>query len=289
MKFGSGADLLNGLNIHIGGPLYNPQKYNFGPQVGFAWQPAESMNKLVVRGGFGINYNQNEIAILANGFGNPPNVVNKNFCCSTPTTNTPGILYETATSTNSIFGYAPNPATITTFGSNNLPTTGVTAVTGFPSNPKTITNYHYSLDMEYQFPFEMVASLGYQGSESRHLLIQSNFNVIAGANGIALNPIANSIDYYANTGTGNYNAMIATLKHTFSHQFNIETQYTWDKAMDENSGPYEEDPYPYNSHAAYGRSDYNVANAFKIFGLWQPIIFRGQNNWGRKGRRRLVT
>jgi len=282
LKFGSGADLLNGLNIHVGGPLYNPQKYNFGPQVGFAWQPAESMNKLVVRGGFGLNYNQNEIAILANGFGNPPNVVNKNFCCSTPTTNTPGILYETATSPTSIFGYAPNPATITTFGSNNLPTTGVTAVTGFPSNPKTITNYHYSLEMEYQFPFEMVASLGYEGSESRHLLVQSNFNVIAGANGIALNPVANFIDYYANTGTGNYNAMIATLKHTFSHQFNIETQYTWGKAMDENSGPYEEDPYPYDSHAAHGRSDYNVANAFKIFGLWQPILFRGQNNWAEK-------
>jgi hypothetical protein len=136
--------------------------------------------------------------------------------------------------------------------------------------------------MEYQFPFEMVASLGYQGSESRHLLVQSNFNVIAGAEGAALNPTVNSIDYYANTGTGNYNAMIATLKHTFSHQFNVEAQYTWGKAMDENSGPYEEDPYPYNSHAAYGRSDYNVANAFKIFGLWQPVIFRGQNNWAEK-------
>jgi hypothetical protein len=282
LKYGTGTDLLSGLNIHVGGSLYNPQKYNFGPQVGFAWQPAESMNKLVVRGGFGLNYNQNEIAILANGFGNPPNVVNKNFCCSTPTANTPGILYETATSPNSIFGYAPNPATITTFGPNNLPTSGVTSVTGFPSDPKTITNYHYSLDAEYQLPFEMVASLGYQGSESRHLLVQSNFNVIAGAEGVALNPVVNSIDYYANTGTGNYNAMIATLKHTFSHQFNVEAQYTWGKAMDENSGPYEEDPYPYNSHAAYGRSDYNVANAFKIFGLWQPVIFRGQNNWAEK-------
>ena len=82
----------------------------------------------------------------------------------------------------------------------------------------------------------MVASLGYQGSESRHLLVQSNFNVIAGAEGVALNPVVNSIDYYANTGTGNYNAMIATLKHTFSHQFNVEAQYTWGKAMDENSG-----------------------------------------------------
>jgi hypothetical protein len=284
LRYGSGTSALSGLNIKIGSNLYTPQKWNFGPQLGFAWLPAESMNRLVIRGGFGVNYNQNEIAILASGNGNPPNAVQANFCCSTPTRNAPGILYETATSINSIFGYAPNPATITTFGSNNLPLSGSNPifVTGYQSNPKTITNYHYSLDVEYQFPFEMVASLGYQGSESRHLLVQSNFNAIAAANGMALNPIVNFLDYYANTGTGNYNAMIATLKHTFSHQFNIEAQYTWAKAMDENSGPYQEDPYPYNPHLAYGRSDYNVADAFKIFGLWQPIIFRGEHNWAEK-------
>ena len=39
--------------------------------------------------------------------------------------------------------------------------------------------------------------------------------------------------------------------------------------------PYEEDPYPYHPHAAYGRSDYNVQNAFKLFGLWQPVFFHG--------------
>ena len=244
--------------------------------------PRQSENRLVLRGGFGINYNQNEIAILANGFGNPPNAVNKNFCCSTPTSNTPGILYETATNANSIFGYAPNPATITTFGPNNLPLTGVTSVTGFPSNPKTISNYHYSLDAEYQFPYSLVASLGYQGSQSRHLLVQSNFNVIASAGGAALNPVVNFLDYYDNVGTGNYNAMIAVLRHTFSHHFNLDVQYTWANAMDENSGPYEEDPYPYNSHAAYGRSDYNVANGFKLFGLWQPVFFKNGNGWPEK-------
>jgi len=283
LQFGSGSDPLGNLGIRVGGALYTPQKTNFGPQLGFAWQPKESMNRLVVRGGFGVNYNQNEIAILANGFGNPPNVVNKDFCCSTTSTNIPGILYETATSINSLFGYAPNPAAITSFGPNNLPTSGSPiSVTGFESNPKTITNYHYSLDTQYQFPWSVIATLGYQGSESRHLLVQSNYNVIAAGNGEALNPVANFIDYYANTGTSNYNAMIATLKHSFSNHFNLEAQYTWSKSMDENSGPYTEDPYPYNSHAAYGRSDYNVADSFKLFGLWQPVFFHGGNAWAEK-------
>lgn len=282
LRFGQGADQLTGMSIHVGGPLYSPQKVNLGPQLGFAWQPKESENRLVVRGGFGINYNQNEIAILANGFGNPPNVVNKNFCCSTTSGTAPGILYQTATDIHSIFGYAPNPAAITAFDTNNLPTSGVTSVTGFPSNPKTIVNYHYSLDAEYQFPWNVVATLGYQGSESRHLLVQSNYNVIAAANGIALNPITNFIDYYANTGTANYNAMVATLRHSFANHFSVEGQYTWAKTMDETSGPYSEDPYPFDPKAAYGRSDYNVGNAFKVFGMWQPVIFRGSHAWIEK-------
>jgi hypothetical protein len=282
LQFGQDANLLTGLNVHVGGALYTPQKSNFGPQIGFAWQPRKDQNRLVIRGGFGINYNQNEIAILANGFGNPPNVVSKNFCCSTPTSNTPGILYEAATDIHSLFEYAPNPATITTFGTNNLPTSGVTSLTGFDPNPKTIVNYHYSLDTEYQFPWSVVATLGYQGGEYRHLLVQSNYNVIAGASGLALNPIANFIDYYANTGTGNYNAMIATLRHNFANHFSIDGQYTWAKAMDENSGPYSEDPYPFDSQAAYGRSDYNVDNAFKLFGMWQPVILHGDHAWIEK-------
>ncbi len=279
-QFSPGPTGLSDLSVRVGGMLYQPQKSNVGPQIGFAWQPLESANRLVVRGGFGINYNQNEIAILANGFGNPPNVVNVDFCCSTPTTTIPGILYETATNINSLFGYAPNPATITTFNSNNLPANGSPiSLTAFPQNPKTITNYHYSLDTQYQFPGSIVATLGYQGSESRHLLIQSNYNAIVAGEGGTLNPAANFIDYYANTGTSNYNAMIATLKHSFANHFNLEGQYTWAKAMDENSGPYSEDPYPYNSHAAYGRSDYDIANSFKAFGLWQPVFFKGSRGW----------
>ncbi len=287
-RFGTGTNPLDGMNIRVGGNLYEPQKSNWGPQVGFAWLPKQNDGKLVIRGGFGMNYNQNEIAITANVIGNPPNAVNANFICPYPYTNNPscagtGILYETAGDAHSIFGYAPNPNAITTFGNDNLPLSGSPIqVTGFDAKPKTISNYHYSLDTQYQLPYDMVATIGYQGSQARHLFVQNNWNAVAAANGFALNPKVNNLDFYTNAGTGNFNALITSLAHNFAHGFQAEVQYTWAKAMDENSGPYEEDFYPYNTHAAYGRSDYNVQNAFKVFGLWQPVFFRGNHSWVEK-------
>lgn len=280
LRFGNGGNPLDGLNIRVGGSLYSPQKSNFGPQFGFAWQPERFHNKMVVRGGFGVNYNQNETAITANGNGNPPNAVQANFTCPYPYNDNPtcagtGILYQVASDIHSLFGFAPNPATITEFDSNNLPVSGAAFVTGFQAKPKTIQNMHFSLATEYQLPFDLVLSLGYQGSLTRHLYIQYNYNAIAAAKGYALNPAVNFLDFYANSGNGNYNAMLASISHNFSHSFQASAQYTWGKAMDENSGPYSEDFYPVDSHAAYARSDYNVQNQFKIYGLWQPVFFHG--------------
>jgi hypothetical protein len=60
-----------------------------------------------------------------------------------------------------------------------------------------------------------------------------------------------------------------------------DTQFTWSKCMDTSSGPYFEQPYPYNTNLDYGRCDYNVGKAFRIFGVWQPIFFHG-NSWKEK-------
>jgi len=287
VELGSGDAALTGMQIRVGGSLQSSPKGNFGPQIGFAWQPAGTNHKAVIRGGFGINFNQNEIAILANGTGNPPNAVSPSYTCGYPYTTNPSctgskIVYAVGNTINSLFNYPPNPNTITTFGSNNLPTGSATSgVTGFPGSMKTITNYHYSLEADYQLPFNSVATLGYQGSEMRHLLIQDIWNAIAAQAGFAMNPNANFVDYYENSGNGNFNSMVATLAHNLGYHFQAEAMYTWGKAMDENSGPYSEDPYPYNSHAAYARSDYNVTNAFKAFGLWQPVFFAG-HSWAEK-------
>ena len=62
---GAGSNYLTGLTVRKGNS-WNAQKDNFGPQIGFAWSPSQFHDKLVVRGGYGLNYNQEEIAISAN-------------------------------------------------------------------------------------------------------------------------------------------------------------------------------------------------------------------------------
>ena len=53
-------------------PAWNAQKLNFGPQVGFNWSPLSSNGRIVFRGGYGLNYNQQQIATANNYDGNPP-------------------------------------------------------------------------------------------------------------------------------------------------------------------------------------------------------------------------
>ncbi|HEX4020936.1 MAG TPA: carboxypeptidase regulatory-like domain-containing protein [Acidobacteriaceae bacterium] len=282
LQLGTGNAMFNDIRLRVGGNLYTAQKGNFGPEVGFAWSPAANQGKFVVRGGFGMNYDEEEIAISANGGSNPPSVVTPNFSSVSPTQISPGIVYQIPSDVHSLFGYPPNRNTIVKFNSNNLPTTGQVGVTGFPANLPTMYSYHYSLGTQYQIGQQWVATLGYQGSIGRHIITQYNANVLGAAYGIPLNPTVNSVDYYGNEGNSSYNAMLVGLKHEFSHTFLADADYTWSKSMDDGSQPYYEDPYPYNPKLAWGRSDYNVQNAFKLYGLWQPVFFHGSHGWIEK-------
>jgi hypothetical protein len=275
---GTGADLLTGLSVPTRSSLYDVQKGNFGPQLGFAWSPS---TKLVLRGGFGLNYNQEEIAISANGNGNPPAITSPNFTSSSPADINPNIVYGTSTDLNSFSGFAINPAAIQSFNTNNLPTTGTTTVTAFPNKLPTQYTYHYSLGAEYDLGHALVATVGYQGSDSKHTYYHYDLNAVAAANGIAFNPAVTSVNDFGNEGHGNYNALLLGLKHQFSHQFTFDANFTWAKSLDTSSAPYSEDPYPYDTSISYGRSDYNIGKAFKLYGMWQPIFFHG-NSWLEK-------
>ena len=289
-RFGSGAALYTGLNIRVGGNLWNPQKGNFGPQLGFNWSPDVFHGKMTVRGGYGLNFNQEEIAISANTGNNPPVQGYYNFQYNSPSdpgSNGGDIIYGISSSPTSLNGFASNPHTITSYNSANLPTAGNANVaifgTGTGSLPTAYAN-HYSLDTEYQIGKELVLSAGYEGSTSRHLINHETPNAPAVVQGVALNPLITGGDFWTNIGSANNNALLIELKHPFVHHFSADAQFMWAKSMDtDGSGPYSEDPYfPENPAYSYGRSDSNIGKSLKVFGLWQPVIFHSEHSWAEK-------
>lgn len=282
VRFGSGTDMLTGMRVQRGGDLWAPQKWNFGPQFGFAWTPAFYKQRVVIRGGFGLNYNQEEIALSANVFANPGLTISPGFTMSTPSSPNPGIVYAVPTDVHSLFGYPPNPNTVITFGANGLPTTGKVGVTAFRSDMPTMYTEHYSLDTQTDLGAQFVLTLGYQGSTSRHTYFHYDANAVASVRGIPLNPQVPNVNYFDNTGHGSYNAMIATLRHQFSHHFMVDAQFTWSRSMDTSSAPYSQQFYPYDSSLNWGRSDYDVARQERIYGLWQPVFFHGNHAWIEK-------
>ena len=148
--------------------------------------------------------------------------------------------------------------------------------------------HHYSLDMQYDLGHQYVMSLGYQGSLSRNIFFHENPLAVPATLGYTLNPQIGGGDYWGVNGRGNYNAMLAELKHQFSHQFMADAQFTWAKSMDTSSAPYSEQPYPYNVDLNYGRSDYNITKAVQAIWHVAASLLPRQQRLDGKDRRRLV-
>jgi hypothetical protein len=281
---GAGANALTGAFVRVGGNLYNSSYHNFGPQIGFAWSPGrfpllrqDFHNHLVVRGGFGIGYSRGEQAILLNGRSNPPLVAGDNLFGS-------NILYAASSDPHNINGFPSNPHTIVTFNPNNLPASGApVSLTGFDTNFPTPVTYRYSLGTQYDLGHNWVVSVGYQGSLSRHYTRNQNFNLVNFQN---LNPQIQSFGRFTNDSNGSYNALLTELQHKFSSTFEIDGQYTFSKAEDNYSGDFHGDfdpgADPFNRQAEFAPADYDVRHNFKLYGVWTPRIFHGDNSWLEK-------
>lgn len=278
LELGQGANALTGMQLIVGGNLYNAPWSNFAPQVGFAWSPSKFGGNTVIRGGFGIGYTGLEEAISLNGRDNPPSVVNPQLFATGPVSTAP-ILYSTSSGINDFNGFPSNPSTISAFGPNNLPLSGTTTVAGFPASLPTTYLYRYSLEIQHEFNYQWVFTLGYQGSTGHHLTRQYDENIVYGVAGAPLNPTVTQTQWNANDGNSNYNAMLVGIRHGFSRWFQFEANYRWSKLMDNASQPYYLDPYMWNPKASWGPADYDVRNAFKAFGVWQTPWFLGQHNW----------
>jgi hypothetical protein len=284
VELGRGANTLTDLRLRTHVNAYNASKNNWGPQIGFAWSPNgvfghEFNNRFVLRGGFGIGYTRPQEAITLNGRLNLPVVANFGNITGSQ------ILYAPSTSTDNIFGFPANPAAQLTFD----PTTGLpscapvdcapVSLTAFDHNLATPRTARYSILGEYDLGGRWVASVGFQGSQSRHFFRQiNNLNWLYPNN---QNPAVAGVDLYTNDANAHYNALLTELRHQFSNTFSFDTQYTYSRCMDHGSQDYYADPYPFTLSGSYGFCDYDATHAFKAYGVWSPRFFHG-NGWKEK-------
>lgn len=273
---GQGTNIFNWMQIRKGGDLFRTSKNNFGPQLGFAWSPTSVLGRdlkqrMVLRGGFGIGYNLQQLAITSNGRFNPPFVVSLDLYGN-------DILYKTNSDINSFTGWPSNPAAIQKFDPvSGLPTTGApVSLTGFPNYMPSTVTYRYSLDAQYDLGHNWMATLGYQGSQSRHYTRQSRLDWIYYP---ASNPRVQSTSWYSNDANAHYNAFLAQVQRRFANSFEIDAQYRYSLNTDQGSQDYNMDPYPWNAKYTTGPSDFDVTHNFKLWGVWTPTFFRGSSNW----------
>jgi hypothetical protein len=271
---GAAPNQLTDLKQRLGGDLYTASKHNFGPQLGFAWSPTRFQSRLVLRGGFGIGYDRMEDAIPLNALFNPnPFIASFNFVGS-------NIVYAVPSNPHQFGPYPANPnAKITFDPTTNLPAGASSlSLNAFPANLATPYTYRYSLEAQYDLGHDWIATVGYTGSTSHHLLRWIFQGQILFS---PQNPVTNNLRYFDDDVNANYNALLTQLQKRFSHSFELDVQYSYSKSMDDASTNFYFDQYPFTSQAAWGPSDFDATHNFKLWGVWSPRIFSA-NNWKEK-------
>jgi hypothetical protein len=290
-----GPNQLRDARVVIQDDLFEPDRNNFSPRLGFAWSPTRLLNfdtgnQLVVRGGFGIAYNRTPPAVIGNARGNPPFFARNSPCCGTPSSpfapnaaGQPRILYAVSRD-GSLFGYPTaiglrqgvNPTTNQVIGTN-VEVYGTT-----PELPNAYV-YTYSLETQAELPLHLTGSIGYQGSAGRKLIRIVPYHFLFPSTGpqLPFDPVF-IITPDVNTS---YNAMNARLTHRLTNGLQFDAQYRWAKSIDtlsfEGPGFVTNQTFPQDQREERGRSDYDVRHYFTLTSLYELPYFRNRTGFAR--------
>ncbi len=267
---------------------YFPDRNDFQPRFGFAWDPFGS-GKTSVRGGFGIFNDVLRAEQDQWNNGAPPFFSAASLPPFTgPTGTITGPLtylshpYETA-GVPDPFPSTPPPSNLDFAAKGYIPFAGGIGDWVNP-NLRTPYIYQYNLNVQQQLGRSLVAEVGYIGNDSHKLLsymdedptiIGTAIRVRNTLPGVASNAYrsANTVD---NIGKSHYNGMLASLTKRFSDvkgfgNVFFTASYTYSHAIDNVSGWQEVTttiPF-YNHNAFYGNSDFDIRQRFVLSGGWE--------------------
>ncbi len=260
--------------------LFKTDKNNFAPRFGFAYSPND---RLVLRGGFGISYNRIPNVLFSNTRGNPPFFARFNICCGTAASDfsTPfagGLIRFGIGSSSSPTSFPLNPALAQgidplTGGVRGAP---VEIYGAFDETPNSHV-YIYSLDAQYELPFRLVGSLGYQGSTGRRLIRLVDQTLI-----FPINTANFSNVFFPQPDVdSSYNALNARLTRRFANNFQFEANYRFSYSKDhlsyEGPGGDTNQTNPGDLDSEYGYSDFDVRHLITVAGTYETNFFNNGN------------
>jgi hypothetical protein len=275
----------------VGPTLWKPNRKNFSPRVGFAWD-VTGKGTTVVRGGSSVMYT----TLFARAFmdnGPPNNSLGNNAEDPSGASCIPG---QGACPASGNFGGTINLAQATflapqlggTLGWNNsvvFPQAGLSCTIASPCplygmDPNLKTPYvaNYNLGVQHSFGSNLSLDVSYVGNHGYDLLALSDVNQCApdpvaadcasGASRpfFAKFPYLQIINYQTNAAHSNYNSLQATLTQRTYHGLDFTVGYTYGHGLDNGSLNFQGLP-PQNSknqEGEYASSDFDVRHRLTV-------------------------
>ncbi len=232
---------------------FDADKNNFAPRVGFAWTLGED-EKTVLRGGYGVYYDQSPLAPAEALYFNSPFFDNNIFF------SLPGLPLTLNDPFPSFF---PFP----------LPDSAL----AIQRDLRTGYMQHWNFNVERQLWRASVLEVAYVGSKGTKLLTARDINQPQPSvlpPGLPFvprpDPRFDDIDLLESRANSSYNAMQVRFQQRLTRGFSALASYTWSKSIDDASNFFSSagDPnFPQNSFnvaAERGRSNFDVAHRLSV-------------------------
>ncbi|HEY1807860.1 MAG TPA: carboxypeptidase regulatory-like domain-containing protein [Acidobacteriaceae bacterium] len=266
-------------NSPVGG-LIAQQKKNFGPRIGFAYDPFGN-GKWAIRGGYGIAYERNFGNITYNVIQNPPNYAGVQL-----TSNTGGVGQMSVFSSN-LGPFAASAGSVPFYPPS---------VRILDPHMPTAYGQQWDLVVEHEVAANTLLQATYSGTRGIHQYSIANVNEFYSGNvflgdtnpGNRLNYQYAAMNLREANGDSYYDALdVHVADNNYArYGLQVSANYTWSHALDNLSSTFSESYNnfnlgflnPFNPALDRGNSDYDVRHRFSIGGVYEPKFLQFNSN-----------